>query len=209
MGVNGDRRRAVAPRINLNGGRRMDGLGNSWNVSGGAQVRLGPQFNSSVDVGYSRNIDDQQWNGNFTDNGVTSYTFARLYQATSSVTLRLNYTITPMLSLESYVQPFVSAGRYTNWRALRDGRTHDAAARFEPYTLRGEPEGFRFGQLRTNNVVRWEYRPGSVLFLVWTQGRDGFDSNPANFGIPQSYDAVFSRRPQNVFLMKASYWFGR
>jgi hypothetical protein len=65
------------------------------------------------------------------------------------------------------------------------------------------------GQLRTNNVVRWEYRPGSVLFFVWTQGRDARDSNPERFDVLRGFDAVFARRPENVFLVKASYWLGR
>lgn len=208
-GLSGDRRRSLSPQLNLSAGRRVDGLGSSWQVGGGAQLRVGSQFNGSLNVNYSRNIDDQQWYGNFVDAGVTSYTFARLYQSTSSVTMRLNYTVTPTLSLESYLQPFVSTGEYTDWRAIADGSAERRDERFRSYTTRGTPSGFRFGQLRTNNVVRWEYRPGSVLFFVWTQGRDASDNNPDRFDVLRGYDAVFSRRPENVFLVKASYWLGR
>ena len=143
------------------------------------------------------------------DNGVAAFTFARLYQSTSSMTMRMNYTITPTLSFESYLQPFVSTGRYTDWRALEDSRSSNRDARFRSYTLRGNPDGFRFGQLRTNNVVRWEYRPGSVLFFVWTQGRDDSETNPEQYGVGSSYSNILSRRPDNVFLIKASYWLGR
>jgi hypothetical protein len=208
-GLNGDRRKAFAPQVGFNAGRRFDGLGSNWNVYTGASVRVGSQFNGSLNVSYSRNIDDQQWYGNFVDAGVVSYTFARLYQATSAVTMRMNYTITPTLSLESYVQPFVSTGYYTDWRAIADGSAVDPDARFRAYDTRGAPSGFRFGQLRTNNVVRWEYRPGSVLFFVWTQGRDANEPSPDRFDVTRSYDAIFSRRPDNVFLVKASYWLGR
>jgi Domain of unknown function (DUF5916) len=208
-GTDGDSRKAISPSVNVNGGRRLDGLGSRWDAQVGARFRVGGQLNGSVNVGYGRNIDDQQWIGNFTDGGETSYTFARLYQATSSVTFRLNYTLTPTLSLESYVQPFVSVGEYTNWRALADGRASDEDARFRPYTQRGTPDGFRFGQLRTNNVVRWEYRPGSVLFLVWTQGRDTFTNGPTDFGVQPGWNDLLAERPQNVFLIKSSYWFGR
>jgi Domain of unknown function (DUF5916)/Carbohydrate family 9 binding domain-like len=209
MGVEGDNRKTIAPELNLQGGRRLDGRGSSWNVSTGADFRVGGQLNGSVNLGYGRNIDDQQWLGNFVDSGTTSYTFARLYQSTSSMTFRLNYTITPTLSLESYLQPFVSSGAYTDWRALRNGRAAEVNERFDPYTVRGAPEGFRFGQMRTNNVVRWEYRPGSVLFFVWSQGRDAFTSGPTDFGVQPAVSDVFAQRPQNVFLVKASYWFGR
>lgn len=209
MGVSGDRRKSLSPQMNAFAQRRTDGLGSNWNLSAGVQGRVGSQFNGSVNVGYSRNIDDQQWNGNFVDGGVTSYTFARLYQATSSITMRLNYTITPTLSVESYLQPFVSTGRFTDWRALAQSAAPERDRRFRPYTTRGEPGGFRFGQLRTNNVVRWEYRPGSVLFFVWTQARDAADNDPEHFGVSRGYGAVFGRRPENVFLVKASYWLGR
>ncbi|MBL0169709.1 MAG: carbohydrate binding family 9 domain-containing protein [Gemmatimonadaceae bacterium] len=209
MGVEGDSRKSLAPSLNASGGRRTDGLGSSWNLSAGAQFRVGEQLNGSVKLGYGRNIDDQQWIGNFTDAGTTSYTFARFYQSTSSVTFRLNYTITPALSLESYLQPFVSVGEYTDWRALQDSRSPDEARRFRPYTSRGAPDGFRFGQLRSNNVVRWEYRPGSVLFFVWTQGRDTFTDGPNDFGLQPGWNDVLAQRPQNVFLIKASYWLGR
>jgi hypothetical protein len=111
--------------------------------------------------------------------------------------------------VESYLQPFVSTGQFTDWRALADARSSDRDRRFRPYTARGDAGGFRFGQLRTNNVVRWEYRPGSVLFFVWTQARDAADSDPEHFGVSRGYGAVFGRRPENVFLVKASYWLGR
>jgi len=210
IGVEGDSRKSIAPTFNAGGGRRLDGLGSGWDLSTGAQFRVGGQLNGSVNLGYGRNIDDQQWLGNFTDStATTAYTFARLYQSTSSLTLRLNYTITPTLSFESYLQPFVSVGEYTDWRALTNGRARERNERFRPYADRGAPDGFRFGQLRTNNVVRWEYRPGSVLFFVWTQGRDTFTDEPGLGGVQPGFDALLSQRPQNVFLVKASYWLGR
>ncbi len=208
-GVDGDSRKPFAPSINANGGRRLDGLGSSWNLSLGGRYRFGGQLNGSVNVGYGRNIDDQQWIGNFSDGNRTSYTFARLYQSTSSVTFRLNYTLTPTLSVESYLQPFISVGEYTDWRELDNGRSRDVRQRFRPFLSRGAPQGFRFGQLRTNNVVRWEYRPGSVLFLVWSQGRDTFTGGPSDFGVQPAWDDLLAQRPQNVFLLKTSFWFGR
>jgi hypothetical protein len=208
-GIDGDGRQAITPSLNFSGSRRTDGLSSSWNVSTGARVRVGGQLNGSLNVSYGRNIDDQQWVGNFVDGGVTSYTFARLYQATSSVTMRVNYTLTPTLSVESYLQPFVSVGDFTDWRALDDARSPDVQRRFRPYTARGNPTGFRAGQMRTNNVVRWEYRPGSVLFFVFTQGRDARPENSAEFGVQPIYSNIFDQRPQNVFLIKSSYWFGR
>lgn len=204
----GDQRWRVSPRFGFNGSRRLDGLGSSWNAQTGVRLRFGTQFTGSIDASYGLNIDDQQWKGNFSDNGVMHYTFARLYQKSGSVTARFNYTITPTLSFQSYIQPFVSTGYFTEWRSLADGRSHDRDTRFNPYSVRGNPGSFRFGQLRTNNVVRWEYRPGSTLFFVWTQARDASDE-PDEFSVTRGYSHVFGQQPQNVFLIKASYWLGR
>jgi len=208
-GVDGDSRSAVTPSLNFNGGRRTDGLGSNWNTGIGVRLRMGGQLNGNINANYGRTIDDQQWVANLVDGGVTSYTFARMYQSTNSITVRLNYTMTPTLSFESYMQPFVSNVELTDWKALDDSRSSNVNERFRPYTARGAPAGFRVGQLRTNNVVRWEYRPGSVLFFVYTQGRDAFADDPNEYGVRPAYDGLFDQRPQNVFLVKTSYWFGR
>ena len=67
----------------------------------------------------------------------------------------------------------------------------------------------RFGRRtgRNSNVVfRWEYRPGSVLFVVWQQGRaDG--RNPGTFEAARDLQSLFATNPNNTFLIKLSYWF--
>ncbi len=209
IGGNGDARRAFTPNAGLTLNRYFDGSGSGWNVSGGARLRVGTQFNASLNLGYSRAINDQQWNGNFSTESGTAYTFARLYQSTGSVTGRVNYTVTPTLSLESYIQPFVSTGHFTDWREIADGRASEREKRFRPFSSQGEPGGFRFGQVRANTVLRWEYRPGSTLFLVWTQSRDDGDDGGTAQGVWQGYSSVFSRHPDNIFLVKLSYWLGR
>ncbi len=208
-GVTGDRRGRVIPFANLNAGRRTDGRSSWVGVSPGVEVRLGGRMTGALQLSARRSIDDQQWYGNVDDGGVVSYTFARLDQFTTSATMRLNYTFTPRLSIESWVQPFVSTGAYADWRALADGRAARYADRFVPYTERGAPEGFRVAQFRTNNVLRWEYRPGSALFVVWAQGRDASQTLTGTPAVADGWSALARRRPDNVFLVKASYWFGR
>jgi hypothetical protein len=56
-------------------------------------------------------------------------------------------------------------------------------------------------------VVRWEYRPGSALFLVWSQGRDQDDRHLGTFAPVRDYRDLFAARPDNTLLLKASYWF--
>ena len=104
-----------------------------------------------------------------------------LDQTTVSLTGRLNYTMTPTLSLQLYAQPFVSAGDYGAFKELVDGRNRDYASRYSPfdysYAAYGNPD-FNVKSFRTTNVLRWEYRPGSTLFVVWQQAREN-DPCPA------------------------------
>ena len=85
-------------------------------------------------------------------------------------TTRFNYTMTPNLSLQVYAEPFVSAGEYSNYKELVDGRAEKYEDRYRPYAYAGSAD-FNIRSFRTTNVLRWEYRPGSQLFLVWQQGK--------------------------------------
>ena len=91
-------------------------------------------------------------------------------RTTVALTTRVNYTMSPTLSLQIYAEPFVSAGEYTNYKELVDGRAEDWQSRYAPYAYAGNAD-FNFRSFRTTNVLRWEYRPGSSLFVVWQQGR--------------------------------------
>src|SRR5207247_3795633 len=103
--------------------------------------------------------------------------FARLEQKQFAVTLRFTYPFTATTSLQVYAQPFVSKGTYSNVRELSASpRAADFASRYRAYAdtaVTNHPGGFNFKQFRSNVVFRWEYRPGSTLFVVWSQGRQG------------------------------------
>jgi hypothetical protein len=164
----------------------------------------------------SHNIDDAQWKGNFAEPlaGITHYTFAHLDQKTVGVTSRVNVTATPTLSFQLYAEPFVSSGRYSDWRELANPRAAAYRDRLRPYyrtdsagvRVRPDPGGFNFKELRSNAVLRWEYRPGSTLFVVWTQQRGESGAN-GTFDFQRDYGRLFRTRPDNTFLVKLSYWF--
>jgi uncharacterized protein DUF5916/cellulose/xylan binding protein with CBM9 domain len=191
------------------GGYRYDlGRTKGWWLNPDVSFKVGSQFNGSIGLNYSSDINDSQWRANFGVSGVdtTHYTFARLDQKTLSMTARMNYTVTPTLSLQFYGSPFVSQGDYSNWRELDDPRADDYDGRFKPFTSRGDPGGFNFKQFRSNSVLRWEYRPGSTLFLVWAQGRE-IDGAANDFSFGRELRNVFDTHPNNTFLVKVSYWF--
>ncbi|MEJ7811182.1 MAG: DUF5916 domain-containing protein [Gemmatimonadaceae bacterium] len=208
-GIEGDQRKPVTP--NVFGGAFTSDAGRSggWWLEPGVQLRASSRFSASLGVRFRRSVNDNQWRRNFGDIGAdtTHYTFARLEQTTTSLTSRINFTATPTLSLQFYAQPFVSTGDYDDWRELADPRARRYEDRYRPYATASDPGGFNFKQFQSNTVVRWEYRPGSTLFFVWSQGRDGFVPDAARFDLGRDYSDLFTLHPNNTFLVKASYWF--
>jgi hypothetical protein len=212
--VVGDNRKQVIPSITLNLGRSDYGRGHYYEINPTVDLRVKSQFHMNLGADYNHNRDDTQWYGNFTDSAdVTHYTFAHLDQQTLSATLRLDYTATPNLTFQLYASPFVTKGTFTNIRELDDPRAKDFDKRYKPYTdetvLADQPGGFNVKQFRSNAVIRWEYRPGSALFLVWTQQRQGDLPLAGDNSFGGDYRGLFNLHPDNTFLVKMSYWFNR
>jgi hypothetical protein len=206
-GIQSDSRRKSSVSL-WTGGYKYDvGRTTGWYVNPEADFKLGSQLSASVGVNYSSDINDSQWRANFGVSGLdtTHYTFAKLDQKTLSLTTRLNYTATPNLSFQFYGSPFISSGEYSNWRELNDPRADDYDDRFKPFLGHGDPGGFNFKEFRSNTVMRWEYRPGSTLFLVWAQGRQS-QGISNDFSFSRDLQNVFDTHPSNTFLVKLSYW---
>jgi hypothetical protein len=208
-GVEGDNRKAWTPYLFAGLWRGDEGNSTGWWVEPSFNFRLASQFSASVGTRFQQNTDDSQWFSNVGAAGAdtTRYTFARLEQRTLSMTTRLNYTATPTLSFQFYGQPYIAVGDYSNWRELADARAERYADRFQPYGGGRDPGGLDFKQLRTNSVLRWEYRPGSTLFVVWAHGRDAFTDTPnGRLDVRREYQDLFALHPNNTFLVKLSYW---
>jgi hypothetical protein len=210
--ISGDSRRPLVPSLGLATSRT-----DSWRtryeaVRPGITLNLSTRLQASVGAELSRNRDNTQWYGNFTDSaGTTHYTVGRLEQRTLALTTRASYAATPNLTLELYAAPFVSTGSYSTIREL--STTPRAASyddRFAHYTPPpGSPAGFDVRQLRSNLIARWEYRPGSTLYVVWTHGRDGRDDSSIERPWDAEYRSLFALHPDNTFLIKAAYWLSR
>ncbi len=191
-----------------------------WKPAASLQVNVGP--------GFERNHQNSQWVGAADDAGATltfgrRYVFAALDQTTVSASVRVNWAFTPNLSLQFYGQPLISSGNYFDYKQLVRSRsyeweplgsgvpTYDAAADqvdldgasgtgYAPYN----PD-FRFMSLRGNAVLRWEYMPGSTLFLVWTQDRSASEGD-GEFELGPSFTRLVDARPDNIFLAKLTYY---
>ena len=128
----------------------------------------------------------------------------------ADITLRSTFTLTPKLSLQLYSQLFAARGRYDRFQVQQD---RDHLADFDAYPKRDE---FSFSSLQSNLVLRWEYRPGSSLFVVWTHGRRAddilnplapWDISPYDRSLNDQFSNTFNVFPDNVFLIKLNYNF--
>ena len=150
---------------------------------------------------WQHEVNDAQWVEHTADG---RYVFGHLDQTTVALTARVNYTVTPQLSIQVYAEPFVSAGDYTAFKALVNGRAARYGDRYAATDYASNPD-FDYRSFRTTNVLRWEYKPGSALFVVWQQGReDTLDTG--RFAFSRDFGGIFSAPSRNVFLVKWSYW---
>lgn len=201
--VNSDNRKPVV----FNGffGRGWTRNGSRFSdINPAVTVRPMTSLSFSGGIGINRNVLTQQWIENVTAGDRTRYVFGALDQTTVSLTTRVNYTLSPTLSIQLYAQPFVSAGDYSSFQELTNGRARDFAARWTPYPYDDNPD-FNFRSFRTTNVLRWEYKPGSTLFVVWQQGREESVSR-GDFRFGRDFGEVFGTPSTNVLLVKFAYW---
>jgi hypothetical protein len=212
--ISGDDRRSIVPVMSVNVFKGDIGHNSSFSASPEIDYKVSGRFSSALAFNWSTNIADNQWFGNFLDStGATHYTFAHLDQTTTSATIRINYTFSPTISLQGYTQPFVSKGTYSSVRQLSaTPRASAYADRFAPYdnpSVTNDPGGFNFKEFQSNLVLRWEYHPGSTLFVVWNEGRQGFSPVQGDDSFQGDVRNLMSLHPANTFLVKVSYWLNR
>jgi len=187
------------------------------------KITLSPDFTANNDQ--LQYVTQQEYGNKKTD-----YIFARIHQKTLSASIRINYTITPDLSIQYWGQPFVSAGKYTEFKRITDSRSSEYTDRFSDlgselaYTSQdkmyhvsdqtGNPlysfdqPDFNVKEFLSNMVVRWEYLPGSTIYLVWSQTRSQSVTN-GNFNYRRDLTDLFDKKPYNVLLLKMSFRLGR
>jgi len=205
--------------------------GQTYRLSGGLSIRPSTRFQLSATPNYLRAIGPRQYVATFAGSGPPAtygsrYVFARIDQSTFVLQLRANYTIGPDLSLELYGEPFAASGRYYGFGDLAAARTFDVAeystdttathsvirwgrdsVTFKDSAFRrtiGNPD-FNVLSFRSNAVLRWEWRPGSTLFLVWAQNREADDQRGRLVGFRELLDS-FGAAGQNFLAVKISYW---
>jgi hypothetical protein len=129
------------------------------------------------------------------------YVFAELEQRTFELATRVDWTISPRLSFQLYLQPFIASGDYHDLHALAAPRSAD----YVPYAGAVSEPDFNFRSVRGSAVARWEFRPGSALYVVWNENRADIDP-VGDFRLRRDFRAITTAPSHDVFLVKMSYW---
>ncbi|MCK5145141.1 carbohydrate binding family 9 domain-containing protein [bacterium] len=227
-GFNSDNRKPVT--LGMGGGfnSSSDGIGRGWNANARIHWRPNESVSVSINPFFNQSINNLQYVTTEAPDDNDRYVFGRIDRKTMGMVFRLNYSITPDLSIQFYAQPFVSAGKYSHYKQITDSRAANYDNRFHEFTeqelslendvyqidknIDGEVDysfdkpDFNFHQFHSNLVIRWEYHPGSTIFLVWSQGRTGYIDD-GSFHIESDMQDLFRVHPHNVFLLKVNRWF--
>ncbi len=231
-----DFRKPVAFETNPNYSRNDEGA-YGFNTNLFVQLRPASNVQVSIGPEYSRSSSSAQFVTSREDETAEDfygrrYVFADLVRYTTSMNTRLNVTFTTNFSLELFAQPFIASGRFSNFKEFDEPRSTaksvygtdrgtitaegegagriytidpDGAGPAESFTIQN-PD-FTLRSLRGNAVLRWEFRPGSTLFLVWTHGRA--DNQPfGDVRLGRDARALFAGSSDNILLIKLNYWLG-
>ncbi len=204
--------------------------GTEWRAGFGVRWKPRPNFDLSMGPNFGFEKSEVQWVTRVADPLMTStygtrYVFGRIDQTVLGADIRVDWTFTPKLTLQAYLQPFIAVGSYDRFKELAEsksanynlygenGSTIDFADGL--YTVDpdgdGPAEAFSFGNpdfnyksLRGTVVLRWEYRPGSLLYFVWTQNRADY-ANPGDLRLGRDLRALLSAPGDNIFMLKVSF----
>ena len=222
--------RRLSGSVSVMGSREADGGARALRVQPTVTVRPSSQLQLTLAPAMSWMRNPWQYVDDPDEEGRTHWVVGRLAQRTASLTARISYTFTPDLSLQMYAQPFVSGGAYRDFREVGDARSANEAERFRTVALEApsharsgryiadlngnggefssfDDPDFSWRQFTSSAVLRWEYRPGSTLFVAWSQARDAGDP-VSPFELRRDVRRLFGERPTNALLVKVSYWVG-
>jgi len=199
-----DSRKWLSLHAEVSGGDTWDGRYNSYHLwlqfqpRSNVELSIGPNYRTHWGVTrWLTSLEDTE--GNRTDDIFGEQTLHRL-----DATIRGTVTFTKNLTLQVYAQPFFAAVDYENFKKLVPPSSFEYVDS-SVYDEQAEEPDYNWTSFNSNVILRWEYRPGSTLYLVWTQAREAYRSI-GDFTFDRDLDHLFDTTPKNTFLVKLSYW---
>lgn len=228
VGIFSDERRAVRFVVEANG--FVEPVSESWQAAVTSNIVVQPRSNIALSIGPTviRGVSSLQYVDSPVDElGGVHYVLGRVDQSIAALTMRAAYTVSPRLSIQWYAQPFIAGGKFDRYKQAVRPRAASPDEQFYTFAMSelvenggtfgvdGDGDGraelefpradFNVRELRSTFVTRWEYRPGSTVFLIWSHDRSGFADDGT---LQPSHDLQELARERGVHtvLFKLSYW---
>lgn len=230
LNIESDSRKKIRYNTNIVSSIGKDNSFSYNEINFGLEIQPSNALTFSINPSYTLSKNKTQYVDQTNFGNASRYITANIDQQTLSASLRINYTLNPNLTIQYYGEPFISKGKYTNFSRVTNPVVdyyRDRVSFFNEnqitlddtnnqYSINEDANGstdytfnnpdFAFVQFRSNLVMRWEYIPGSEIFLVWSQGTTGF-GNPKDTIFSSLDSQILGRKPESIFLLKATYRF--
>lgn len=202
----------------------------SWSAGFNLTAKPGQSFSITLSPSYSKNSNALQYVTHISDDN--RYILSQIDQQIVSMSIRLNYNITPDLTIQYWGQPFLAAMDYSKFKVVTDPRADRLADRLHTFsdseiqfneaentfnvdefnagtnTYSFDNPDYNYDQFLSNLVARYEFRPGCIVYLVWSQTRNYNDAS-GSFSLEHNLDHLYTgKKPHDVFLIKFTYRFG-
>jgi hypothetical protein len=234
IGVSSDNRKKLNVHVYVNTAKGFEESSSDFDF--GADITYKP-INSlffTLSPEYSKSFDNLQYITTLDYSGADRYVFSGIDRNTISASIRVNFNLTPDLTLQYWGQPYIASGKYSDHKIILDPLADAYGSRYLAYSnaqqtfneadnnyaidenLDGstdytfDNENFNYQFFLSNLVLRWEFNPGSSVYLVWSQSRDN-SNDTGRMDYFNNMGDLFDRdnkAPHNVFLVKFSYRFG-
>jgi len=201
-----------------------DGISKTSFFTGFFSWQLSDRFNITSRTVLDHSIENNKYIRTVNVSGAKKYLVGTIDRNTLSSTLRFEYFISPEISIQYYGNPYTSIGKFSNFREVADASNKSLDQRYNKFVSTSMPGNkyllqnqsgasstitnpdFNYHELNSNLVGRWEFRPGSTLYLVWTNTRSAY-SDQLDQSVWKSFTNIGDVKSENVFMVKFSYWF--
>jgi hypothetical protein len=223
-----DQRKKLVAGVFVSRGLGSDNYRNSFDVGFDLSYRPLSTLQFSIDPIYVHDRESMIYIDTDEYNGKPVYLVSGLDRKSLQLNFRINYSITPDLTIQYWGQPFFFSGDYDEFKKVVDAGNKNYYDQFHVFTEdeitydeytdsylidesgNGQPDygfgnpDFSFYEFRSNFVIRWEYIPGSTAYFVWSQGRNG-SNGEGEFYLSDRISNLMDAAPSNIFLLKISY----
>jgi hypothetical protein len=232
MGFSTDYRKKLVFEYYINGSTGFEKNSRSMYTEVGMSYKPTNYISFYISPGFSQSFSELQYVGVSNFDGEDRYIFASIDRKTLSASLRVNFNLSPDLTLQYWGQPYIASGKYYDHKYITSPLADEYRDRFHTFTteeihpvdgyyeIDEDTDGnidydfgnsdFNYQFFLSNLVIRWEYNPGSSVYLVWSQSRNFFNQS-GELDYFNDLGDLFNRDnniPHNVFLVKFSYRFG-